>query len=174
MTLWFAASVVLVLGGAAAFTWLVRRVNKAIPAASIFFPCALILGYLGPNVFSALADQCLFTWPACLYVALHAAMLACAWAELQATSARARWSARLVVLGFLAMAYAYYELCKAVGMFIGWSFLVGFPFAFPFTALAVRTSLKKRNFLIVGVWTVLAFAAFFWSAQGLLLWKSAS
>ena len=60
-------------------------------------------------------------------------------------------------------------LIGVVGMFIVWSFLVGFPFAFPFTVLAAYAGNRAGR---ATVWTCLAFTAFFWSAQGLLLWKS--
>ena len=41
-----------------------------------------------------------------------------------------------MIVALLLVCYAYFEACKMVGMFIAWSFLVGFPFAFPFTFLA--------------------------------------
>ena len=74
----------------------------------------------------------------------------------------------------LAVGYGYYEACKLIGMYIAWSFLVGFPFAFPLTFLAVRADLASRSRWQVAAWTLLAFAAFFWSAQGLLMWKARS
>ena len=70
--------------------------------------------------------------------------------------------------------YSYYEGCKTIGMFVAWSFLVGFPFAFPLTFLAVRAALKERRAWIIVVWTALAFTMFFWSAQALLLWKASA
>ena len=38
----------------------------------LFLGVTFILGTLGPNVLSALADQCVFTWPVSLYAAFHA------------------------------------------------------------------------------------------------------
>ncbi len=87
---------------------------------------------------------------------------------------RGFWLARLVVVLFLVAVYAYYELCKAVGMFIAWSFLIGFPPAFPLTFLAVRADRNGQPLWIVAAWTLLAFGVFFWSAQALLLWKAAA
>ena len=72
------------------------------------------------------------------------------------------------MLGFVGIGLAYYELCQAVGMFIAWSFLIGFPLAFPFTLLAVRS---QRVWLAV-ICTLLAYAAFFWSCEILWWWKS--
>ena len=84
------------------------------------------------------------------------------------------WFARLAVIAFLLIGYSYYEGCKTIGMFVAWSFLVGFPFAFPLTFLAVRAALKERRAWIIVVWTALAFTMFFWSAQALLLWKASA
>jgi hypothetical protein len=50
---------------------------------------------------------------------------ACWWAEQQPTHRRrARWLARLSIAAFLLVGYAYYQLCKLVGMFIAWTFLM--------------------------------------------------
>jgi hypothetical protein len=140
-----------------------------------FLGLAFVLGLLGPNLFSTLADRCLFTWPASLCTAFHATVLVCGWAETQQTSRRrARWLARLAVVSLLLVCWGYFELCRAVGMFIAWGFLFGLPFAFPLTYLAVRAQLKGHRTIFVALWTLLAFTAFYWSCQGLLLWKAAS
>ena len=44
--------------------------------------------------------------------------------------------------------------------------------AFPLAFLAVRATCKEHRWWVVGVWTLLAFAVFFWSGQGILLWKA--
>ncbi len=168
MALWFGACVVLVFGGAGLLSMagvLVTRRRWA-----LFWGSAFCLGLLGPNVFSARFDRCLFTWPASLYAAFHLTLLACAWAE-QKSTRRARWLARLAILGLLVVGWGFFELCKAVGMFIAWSFLFGLLPAFPLTYLAVAAQRKQRPGRCA-VWTVLAFGAYFWSCQGLLLWKA--
>jgi outer membrane protein assembly factor BamB len=175
MAWWFAASVLLVFGGAVLVTELVLRgakrfVDRELSRSLLFFGFTVVFGFLGPNLFSSLVDRCLFTWPASLYAAFHAAVWACWWAERQPAQRRARWLARLAIVAFLLVGYAYYELCKNVGMFIAWSFLVGFPFALPLTFLAVW----QQRRLVVAAWTLLAFAAFFWSCQGLFWWKTPS
>jgi hypothetical protein len=177
MTLWFAACIVLVFGGAGLTALLCvltakHLLKRKLAGTFVFLPSALVLGALGPNVFSSWADVILFTWPACLYVAFHAAVLACGWAQsIDPPRRAASWLARLAVLVFLAIGYAYYEACKIVGMFVAWSFLVGFPFAFPFTVLAVRATLKDAR-VLAALWTLAAFTVFFWSAQVLLMWKA--
>jgi hypothetical protein len=178
MTLWFAASVALLLM-AALVSWGVASWTR-LPATLTFVCGAFVLGALGPNAFSALVDELLFTWPVCLYLALHAAVFMYAWAAqgrtrdavANASGAEGHrfsaWLARLMVVALLLVCYAYYQACKIVGTFIAWSFLVGFPFAFPFTFLAARAFSRWA----AALWTLLAFAAFFWSAQALLLWKA--
>ncbi len=172
MSLWFACGL-LALGAAGLSVLAMQRfIKRQIATALLFFLITMLLGFLGPNVVSTLLDQTIFTWPVCLYAAFHAALYACCWAEGPETKVRARWLARSLGAGFLLVGWSYYQLCNLVGMFIAWSFLVGFPFAFPLTLLAVHAALKGQARWIVAAWTSLAFAAFFWSAQALLLWKA--
>ena len=146
-----------------------RRRPSDCPLQPIFLAFAFLLGLLGPNLFSAIADRCLFTWPVPLYVAFHAAVSAYALAQLAASPGRARWLARCVAILFLLVVYLYYEACKTVGMYIFWSFLVGFPAALPFTYLAVQ---PRQSRWAAAFWTLLAFAVFFWSCQAMFLWKT--
>jgi outer membrane protein assembly factor BamB len=178
LALWFAACLVIAFGGAAVMTTVVLfvagRLGMAkLPGTAIFLACAFVLGLAGPSLLASLSDRCVFTWPASLYAAFHATLLTCWWAEQQPSKRRARWLARLAVAVFLLVAYAFFELCKSVGMFVGWSFLIGFLPAFPFALLAVRARMAPSRRWITAGWTTLAFTAFFWSCQGLLLWKSA-
>src|SRR5581483_540479 len=127
---WFGACVLLVLGGAALATEIVvllgrRLAGRRVPRTLWFWGVAGCLGLLGPNVFSTLAGTLLFTWPASLYAAFHGTVLTCAWAEQHPSRRRARWLARLAIGGFLLAGLGYFELCKAAGMFIAWSFLFG-------------------------------------------------
>jgi hypothetical protein len=171
MGLWFGACL-LVLGGAALGTVFLLAAVKRLPGGLVFLAVAFLLGLLGPNVFSAMADYCLFTWPVSLYIAFHAALSAYAFAPRVASPRRARWLARFAAALFLLVVYLYYEACKTVGMYIFWSFLIGFPPALPLTYLAVRAQANQQARWLIAVWTLLAFAAFFWSCQGIFLWKT--
>ena len=176
MMLWFGAGVV-VLGGAALLTALMvllARPRFVLPLSCwlLFSGLAFVLGMLGPNVLSALADRFLFTWPVSLYAAYHATVTVCSWAEQHPRQRRRRWLARLTMGGFLLVDFGYFELCQAIGMSIGWSFLFGFPLAFPWTWLAVRATQKQQPLLLAACLTFVAFAAFFWSSQVLFLWKA--
>jgi hypothetical protein len=58
-------------------------------------------------------------------------------------------------------------------MYIFWSFLIGFPPAFPLSLLAVRAYRNAQSRWPSAAWTLLAFTVFFWSCQGMFLWKTA-
>ena len=175
-TTWFAACVLLVFGGAVivagGVVFLARLLGRAPQSELLFWAAAFILGLLGPNVFSALTDRLLFTWPASLYVAFHGTVRICRWAEEHAAERRPRWLARLAIVGFVLLGYGYFEACKAVGMFIAWAFLVGFAAAAPLTVMTVRAEMKQYRAWVVASLTLVAFAAFFWSGIGFLAWKA--
>jgi hypothetical protein len=175
MALWFAACLAL-LGTAALATQMVRYAGTRLTGRRLssgwFWLCAGALSFLGPNLFSTLLGSCLFTWPALVYAAFHATMSTCRWAEQQPHDRRARWLARLAIAALLVAVLAYFELCQAVGMFIGWSFLAGLLPAFPLTWAAVSCAGRQRHRAAV-LLTLLAFTTFFWSAQVLFLWQAA-
>jgi hypothetical protein len=178
MTEWFEACLLIAFGGAALGTGIITLLIKPLtrrqpPMAVLFLALAFILGLLGPSVFSAWLDGFLFTWPASLFAAFQATVLACIWAEQQKGSRYRRWLARLAILSFVLVAYGFFVMCKAIGMYIGWSFLFGYVLAFPFAFLAARAEVHRHWLIIRALWTLLAFAAFFWSCQALLLWKAA-
>ena len=168
MGLWFGVCL-LVFGGAALGTVLILGAVKRLPGTPILFSIAFVLGLIGPNVLSALVDRCLFTWPVSLYIAFHAALSAYAWTEHAASPCRARWWARLAGALFLLVVYLYYEACKTVGMYIFWSFLIGFLPAFPLAFLAVRAQTNSQTHWLTAAWIFLAFGVFFWSCQGMFM-----
>jgi hypothetical protein len=175
LTLWFAACLLLAFGGAALAGGLVRITVKYAGGRApsfplLFWPAAFILGFLGPNLFSSLCDRLLFTWPACLYAALHGVLRICCWAEQHPARRRAGWTARLAIAAFLAVCYGYFELCKSAGMFVTWSFLIGFLPAFP-AWLSARAEMKGQRLPVRAAWLLLAFSVFFWSFAGVMLWK---
>jgi outer membrane protein assembly factor BamB len=176
MTLWFLACVLDMIGAAlatAAVLVLARRfLDRQLAATPICWSFIFVLGVLGPGALSTLCDRLLFTWPAALYAAFHATLLICWWAEAHPARRRARWLARLAFVGLALVGYGYFELCRAAGMYIGWTFLFGFPAAFPLTLLAARAEKKGQRAWIVAAWTLPAFAAYFASCQALLLWKA--
>lgn len=168
MRLWFAACLA-ILTIAAIVTLAVRYFFAS--ASVLYWPLVLVLGFLGPNVFSGLADRCLFTWPVSLYAVLHATTGICLWSEAEVGSSRRRWLARLAMLVLVLVGYGYYELCKLIGMFIAWTYLIGYLPAFPLTWLAVSAG-RRQSPLLSGLWTTLAFTVFFWTCQVFLSWRA--
>ena len=133
-------------------------------ATPVYFGFALVIG------FSADAFSSRRSLPVHLAGVIYRTFHATVWVWLGRAAASSR--ALVGAVGHrrvLLVGYVYYELCKTVGMFIAWNFLVGFPFTFPLTLLVVRATVRQ----LVVVWTLLPFAAFFWSCQGLLWWKAA-
>jgi hypothetical protein len=177
MTLWYGACL-LILGAAALATASIgvvigRLARRTFFASTTFWCLTFIFGFLSPNVIGSQIDACLFTWPVSLYAAFHATLLTYCWAEQHSSLRRARWVARCAVLGLVLVSYGYFELCKSVGMFIGWYFLFGFLPSFIFSYLASRAEVRKQSPWIIISWTVVAFTAFFWSCQGFLWWQAA-
>lgn len=166
MATWFAACVAILAVAAGA----------ALPFPGwrqpIFLAAAFVLGVLGPGVLSAAFDRLLFTWPASLYAAFHATLGACRWATLHPERRSAGWLARLAIVGLVLVSYGYVEACRSAGMFVVWAFLIGYPAAVLPTWLAVRSAMTGRP-AWAAAWTLAGFTAFFWSGQGLLLWKAA-
>jgi hypothetical protein len=164
MLLWYTTSLLFAFGGAALATGLVRLATRN-HLTAIFWASVFCLGLLGPNLLGAFLERFVFTWPATLYAAFHVTLAAYCWAAHE-PARKSPWLARLTLLSFLLTALAYFELCKAVGMFIGWSFLFGLLPAFPVSWLAIRarTQLWRGT-----IWTLLAFTIYFWSCQGLFI-----
>jgi hypothetical protein len=174
MILWFAACLmILVTAAAVAGTVqiLAKLSGSTISVRSLFWTLTFILGILGPGVVSEAFDRCLFTWPVALYAAFHVTVQSYCRAE-QHPCRRSRWLARFAVLLLVLVSYGYFELCKLVGMFVAWCFLISYLSSFPLTYLAARAALKKQRFWRSVSWTLLAFTTFFWSCYGYLWWKS--
>jgi outer membrane protein assembly factor BamB len=154
---------------ATSMRWLFAR---GVPVYSLFLGLALVLCSLGPNLFSPLLDRCLFTWPAALYCVFQATALAYSRVANGSSNRFAFWLARAMLVGFLLVIWGYFEICKRTGMFIGWSFLLGFPVAFPLTVLVCRLQAKRQSAWIGAIGTIMAFSLFFWSAAAVFWWKS--
>jgi outer membrane protein assembly factor BamB len=170
MGCWFVFGL-LILAASALGAVFVHAALKRLPGTPVFFGLAFLLGVLGPNLFSALADEFLFSWPVSLFVAFQAALSAYVFATRPGLPHRARWLARLAAALFLLVVYLYYEACRAVGMYIFWCFLIGFPPALPLAYLAVRAQVNRQSKWAAAFWIALAFTAFFWSCQAMFLWK---
>jgi outer membrane protein assembly factor BamB len=175
MEIWFAACLGCFLA-ACLFAGLIAVVIHRLTGRSVFLPLFLLTafacGFLGPNLLSSLAERCLFTWPVCLYSAFHGTVLAYVLAGQKPGARFVVGAARLTLLAFLLTLWGYFTICKWTGLFIGWSFLLGFLPAFPLTVLAGRLQAGRRWYLPSAVLTGAAFSAFFWSCHFVFWWKA--
>ena len=85
------------------------------------------------------------------------------WRKQQPDLNKSRRVSRLTLLIFLGVCVGYFELCKTVGLVMGWTFLVGFLPSWPFALQAAR-SLKQDRRWLQAFWSFLAFSAYFWSS----------
>lgn len=158
--LWFSACL-LMLGAAGLVSAACRRPH----VWPLFLAIAFCLGLLGPNVLSGTTNRCLFTWPLCVFVALHGATRASLANDI------GPWRARLWIAALVLVCGGYFAACRAVGMPVGWYFLFGLPLGVPFSAWAVRAERAARS-AAAGMLTLLSFTAFYWGGYALLLWRS--
>jgi outer membrane protein assembly factor BamB len=150
----------------AAAAWLVSFGRRPLADAVLF-----ALAALGPNLLSAVVDDCLFTWPMCLYVGLEMTALECS----PPNSRRSGLRPRLAIAAFVLVCGLYFAACQMVGMPIGWYFLMGLVPATPFALLSARLRRRSRDVASRGL-AVLSFLAGFsallWGTELVWMWKS--
>jgi hypothetical protein len=181
MRTWFAFSLLAVLlpaaGVAAAVVLLVpreetdrrRRVGR-----TVFALAAVGLGAAGPWVLGRAAETFVFTWPAALFVLYHATVLASAGAPRGSDreARRRRWLARGAVAGFALAALAYAWTCRSLGVLMGYGFLAGLVPAVPVELVAAWRTGRRPHPVRDLVWTLAAFAAWFWLSAAFTIWKT--
>lgn len=145
----------------------------ALTSRQLFVAATFGLGLLGPNLLSAIFGQLLFTWPLSLYAALLGAVNGCRVASVPRCSSRDRWASRVAVTFLVGVCGAYFFACKAAGVPIAWSFLVGLPVAAPFAALSSKAATSGHRWVALG-WNVMGFAALFGAGIGFLALKGLS
>jgi len=177
LMLWFQLCTMGVFGSAAALAFLVHGLSRfrhlfpALVTQGVFWSSAFLFGLIGTSVFSEYWDTFVLTWPAALFVAYQVTTTVIAGIERQTERRKLRWLSRFVVLVFLGLCLGYYELCKMAGIVMGWTFLVGFLPASPFTLLVAWSQVKRKSFLVQLVCALLAFTVYFWSSGLFVGWK---
>jgi hypothetical protein len=82
------------------------------------------------------------------------------------------WLGRFVLLIFLVTCVSYFLICRRFSLAFNWIFLSGFVTAAPILAVARLLSHRVRFGRAVEVFlNIGAFAAFYWTSVGFLLWK---
>jgi outer membrane protein assembly factor BamB len=136
----------------------------------LFWCIAFVGGAVGTTLVSLWLGQFVFTWPLCLFVALHAVVTT---ANSGPTDSRTgRWAARLLLVMFLSVCVAYYLICHRLGLAFEWVFLSGFAGAVPFLAAAKRPAFGHwRSALIQAVYFTAGYTAFYGLAVAILTWR---
>lgn len=167
LRLWLGTSFVL-LGLAAIAAIAVHVASKQVSAretsiVGVMLTFAFALGAVGPNLLSAAFDCCLFAWPLSVFVVCHAAVRA---AVLKSHGGRL-WIAALAVT-----CLAYFAACRAVGMSIGWYFLMGLPAAFLLSTFSAVV--ERRQYPVpAGILLLASLTAMMAAGQMFLLWNAA-
>ncbi|MBA4191108.1 MAG: hypothetical protein C0467_24245 [Planctomycetaceae bacterium] len=161
---WFAVSVgILAIAGGVGFAcrWRLRRYGMA-----VFSLLAFVLGAVGTTAIGAWCDTFVLTWPVSLYIAFRG-MIALGM-DRTASGWRHQVFARVALLLFIALCYAYYLLCMAVGYAMAWGFLGGFVPATPIAVIANRVGNQRIRWFL----EVLGFAVYFWVSAFVPGWKA--
>jgi len=181
MRRWFGWSMVGVMVPAAAVAlvvWAVARRrgrDRALGwARAAFAVTGFLFGVGGTVLFSRLAGEFVFTWPAALFAAFQATAFVAAGARYGGGSPmkRARWRSRAAILGLAALCGGYACLCRELGVMMGYGFLAGMIPAFPVSALAGWRMRVRRRVWADLVWTGVAFSAYFWASAAFTVWKT--
>ena len=128
----------------------------------------LVVGVTGTSVFGHLLGIFYFSWPIALFVTFQFVVN-----TLNSKNSRSTpLVARLWLVGFVAVCFGYFWLCRRLSLAFEWTFLMGFPAALP---LLWFNKIVKENHRPYSLkeWAVscLAFSLFYWVGAGVILWK---
>lgn len=179
--LWYAFSLIGVLGVAAVVAALVRRLTRVRwPTAAgrysraVFWSAALVLGVVGTPVYSLLCQRPIFTWPTCLFVVHQVALNVIVRAGRHARSRESHGGALMATLLFLGVCLAYFLVCRRLSRAVEWAFLLGFLPSWPIAVPAAYRLQHEGPLWRDLLWAVLSFSAFFWAVGAFFLWKAAT
>ena len=179
LTRWFLASLVGVLlpsaiaaaivGGLVRLRWpaLARRLGW-----TVFAVATVVLGVAATPLGNRFASTFVFTWPAALFAVQQIALTAILNAARRRGQRGASWLSEAAVALLLLGSLAYYDLCRRLTLAVNWTFLMGFLPSWPLAIPAAGSLLRGRRSWIVLLWTLAAFALYFWSSAGFSLGKA--
>ena len=144
-------------------------------AWGVFWGAAFVLGIAGTPVFNRVTGSFVFTWPVCLFVAHQVALNTMVRSNRRPDGDSPRrwqsWAAMAATLLLFGVCLAYFLVCRRLSLATEWTFLMGFiptwPLALP-AAYRFRRGIRSWEGLL---WTLFGFAAFFWSAGAILIWR---
>lgn len=153
------------------FSLLVKQQARLPVQQWVFWLLVFVAGMAGTTGISLWKNEFIFTWPVCLFIAFQITISRVK-SRQESESRLSRWLSRVIALSFLLICVGYYLLCHRLSLVFEWSFLTGFPAAFPFSFAAMRLSAKvKWRWLVEFILTILAFTVFYWSSVIILSWK---
>lgn len=144
-----------------------RRASLA-ARETTYWILVFIAGVIGTTLLSPPMNDFVFTWPVSLFAAYQGLVDRISINHRQLTRGD-RLCSGLACVVFLACCLAYFLACRRLSLVFEWVFLVGFAAAIPFS-LAGKLAFSGRRWYPMWkiVWTVFAFAAFYWSAIAFL------
>ncbi len=150
---------------------LVKKERRAYCFQWMFWGVAFLLGLVGTTMLSRWQNDFVFTLPVCLFVSFQATVSQIR-SRKENITLKTRCISIAVVSFFCLVCVGYYLLCHRLSLVFEWSFLAGFPAAFPFSFAAFRLSQKvKWQRLTEFILTIVAFTAFYWSSVVILYLK---
>ena len=136
---------------------------------SAFLCTVLVFGVLGTTIAGRWLGIVFFSWPMVLAIVFE--WLVCQIKGTQTAVKDRPVVARLGLLGFIGVCFAYFWLCRKLSLAFHWSFLIGFPAALPLL-FVVKNSVQAGQAFCLRQWICSAagFTAFYWCGAGVILW----
>ncbi len=152
--------------------WTKRWPNYEV-ARWLCWSLAFLLGAVGTTVLSRWQNDFVFTWPVSIFVAFQATVAASRWRRSPSMPTARAWRPVAIAVLFVASCCVYFWMCRRLSLVTEWAFLCGFTAALP-CSIAGAFLFQQTRWRLVweALLTVLAFAAFYWSAVALQLLKS--
>ncbi len=182
---WFGWSALLILASGAAAGGLsvtlraavVRFRSEPLESSAMLRRVLFFGSVMGSSVvvgpwLNARSETYLFLWPLALWGGFQLAVLASCRARNSRFVSVARLRSYLTGFAFFGLCGVYYHLTRLLGLATEWSFLVGFLPSLPVASLvAKRMSPPVRScWLSDAAWSLVSFAAYFWSSAAFVKW----
>jgi hypothetical protein len=158
-----------VVGGAVRL-W--RGASSHLAAKAAFWLGLLLLGVAATPLGNACSRQFVFTWPVALFGVHQLVLAAVLWSRESKLKGSA-WVGGVAAALLILTCLEYYRLTRELSLAPAWYFLATFLVAWPLAFPAARRLLRSRRLWNDLVWLCLAFSVYFWTAGGLMIWRTA-
>ena len=158
-----------VVGGAVRL-W--RGASSDLAAKAAFWLGLLLLGVAATPLGNACSRQFVFTWPVVLFGVHQLVLAAVLWSR-ESKLKGSTWVGGVAAALLILACLEYYRLTRELSLAPAWYFLATFLVAWPLAFPAARRLLHSRRLWNDVVWLCLAFSVYFWTAGGLMIWRTA-